>query len=177
MSLILTEDTFDIWIKLRALLEGWWFDPWQDNFKYFIGSMYKKHFEKPNIELLRAHLSALLEIVNSIYIFPVYTCALSPGPLRRMQFSNAYTLRRIYSVHRYTWLSRTTTIPTIWRTLAILHMATNINCFSIPWQHNCYLSGAPTSPQADGPQALQWSRWGHHSSILKRPCQQFRIGF
>jgi hypothetical protein len=28
----------------------------------------------------------------------VYTCALSPGPLRRMQFSNAYTLRRVYRV-------------------------------------------------------------------------------
>ncbi len=28
----------------------------------------------------------------------MYTCALSPGPLRRMQLSNAYTLRRVYRV-------------------------------------------------------------------------------
>jgi hypothetical protein len=27
----------------------------------------------------------------------MYTCALSPGPLRRLQLSNAYTLRRVYS--------------------------------------------------------------------------------
>jgi hypothetical protein len=40
-----------------------------------------------------------LEFVNSKYRFPVYTCALSPGPLRRMQFSNAYTLRWVYSVN------------------------------------------------------------------------------
>ncbi len=29
----------------------------------------------------------------------MYTCALSPGPLRRLQLSNAYTLRRVYSVY------------------------------------------------------------------------------
>ncbi len=32
----------------------------------------------------------------------MYTCALSPGSLRRMQLSNAYTLRRVYSsLRRY----------------------------------------------------------------------------
>jgi hypothetical protein len=25
----------------HGLLKGWWFDPWQDSFKYFIISMYK----------------------------------------------------------------------------------------------------------------------------------------
>jgi hypothetical protein len=32
--------TFDIEIYQR-LLKGWWFNPWQDNFKYFLNSMYK----------------------------------------------------------------------------------------------------------------------------------------
>jgi hypothetical protein len=35
--------------------------------------------------------------VNSIYRFPIYTWALSPGLLRRMQLSNAHSLRRVYS--------------------------------------------------------------------------------
>ncbi len=34
---------------------------------------------------------------NSINRYPISTCALSPGPLRRMQLSKAYTLRRVYS--------------------------------------------------------------------------------
>jgi hypothetical protein len=34
---------------------------------------------------------------NSINRYPISTCALSPGPLRRMQLSNSYTLRRVYS--------------------------------------------------------------------------------
>jgi hypothetical protein len=36
----LTRETFDINIYQR-LLKGWWFDPWQDTFKYFLNSMYK----------------------------------------------------------------------------------------------------------------------------------------
>jgi hypothetical protein len=42
---------------------------------------------------------------NYIYRCQMYTCELSPGPLRRIQLSNAYTLRRVYSapksVHKY----------------------------------------------------------------------------
>jgi hypothetical protein len=34
------KETFDIDIYQR-LLKGWWFNPWQDNFKYFLNSMYK----------------------------------------------------------------------------------------------------------------------------------------
>ncbi len=38
--------------------------------------------------------------VNSIYRFQImYICTLSLGPLRRMLFSKAYTLHRVYSVH------------------------------------------------------------------------------
>jgi hypothetical protein len=37
---ILAGDTFDTEIDQRPL-KGWWFDPWKDNFKYFIISMYK----------------------------------------------------------------------------------------------------------------------------------------
>jgi hypothetical protein len=33
-------ETFDVGIDQR-LLKGWWFDPWQKNFKYFLNSMYK----------------------------------------------------------------------------------------------------------------------------------------
>jgi hypothetical protein len=50
------------------------------------------------MELLKAHLSALLGICKLHIQIPVYTCASSPGPLRRMQFSNAYTLRQVYRV-------------------------------------------------------------------------------
>ncbi len=32
--------TFDTDIDQRPL-KGWWFDPWQDDFNYFIISMYK----------------------------------------------------------------------------------------------------------------------------------------
>jgi hypothetical protein len=42
---------------------------------------------------------------NYICRCQMYTCALSPGPLRGMQLSNAYTLHRVYSapksVHKY----------------------------------------------------------------------------
>jgi hypothetical protein len=50
MSASPSRDNFDIEIYQR-LSKGWWFDPWQDNFKYFLSSMYKYHFDKPNIEL------------------------------------------------------------------------------------------------------------------------------
>jgi hypothetical protein len=51
------------------------------------------------MELLKAHLSALLGICKlHIQISSVHMCVV-PGPLRRMQFSNAYTLRRVYHVY------------------------------------------------------------------------------
>jgi hypothetical protein len=37
---ILTGEIFDTEIHQRPL-KGWWFDPWQDDFNYFIIAIYK----------------------------------------------------------------------------------------------------------------------------------------
>jgi hypothetical protein len=41
--------------------------------------------------------SKFKDLVNSLYRYPISTCVLSPGPLPRLQLSNANTLRRVYS--------------------------------------------------------------------------------
>jgi hypothetical protein len=60
--------------------------------------MYKYHFHKPNVEFQKKYPSANQGLVFSSYRLQMYTWALRLGPLRRMQLSNAYTLRREYSV-------------------------------------------------------------------------------
>jgi hypothetical protein len=52
---------------------------------------------KPNLELEKSYPSTNSWVRNYAYHFPNFTCALSKGLLRRMQLSNAYTRRRVYS--------------------------------------------------------------------------------
>jgi hypothetical protein len=60
--------------------------------------MYICHFHKLNVEFQKEHLSANQGLVFSTYRLQMYKWVLRLGPLRRMQLSNAYTLRRDYSV-------------------------------------------------------------------------------
>jgi hypothetical protein len=41
----------------QGLLEGWWIDPWQENFIHLINSMYNYDFGKPNMEFGKSHPS------------------------------------------------------------------------------------------------------------------------
>jgi hypothetical protein len=76
---ILTRAIFDTENDQRPLKE-WWFDPWQDDFKYFIISLYKWHFDKRNIEVWKTHLSANSRICKlHIQISNVHMCVV-PGP-------------------------------------------------------------------------------------------------
>jgi hypothetical protein len=73
-----------------VLFEGWWIDPWQDTFKYFRTYKYKCHFGKPNMEFGKYHPSTN-SWLSELYIqISVLHMSVVPGPLCRMQFSNAY---------------------------------------------------------------------------------------
>ncbi len=91
MGLILAGYTFDIEIDQRPL-KGWWFDPWQDDFKYFIISMYKYHFDKPYVELLKTHLSTNPRICKlQTQISNVHMCVV-PGLA-----SQVAVIKRVYT--------------------------------------------------------------------------------
>ncbi len=94
---ILTWVTFDVEID-QSLLKGCGFESRQVYFNYlYIQST--NNTLTSQIESYGRHIWQQSQgFVNSIYRFPIFICALSPGPLRRMQLSNAYTLRRVYSV-------------------------------------------------------------------------------
>ncbi len=59
--------------------------------------MYKYHFGISNIEFGKVHPSSDCRIRKLHIRFPNYKCALSLGPFRRIQFSDAHSLRRDYS--------------------------------------------------------------------------------
>ncbi len=62
--------------------------------------MYKWNFEKPNAELWKTHLSvnpAICEL--HIQLSSIHICSV-PGPVCRMKLSNAFTLRRVFSVQQ-----------------------------------------------------------------------------
>jgi hypothetical protein len=65
----------------------------QDKFKYFIISKYKWHFEKPNVELWKTHLSASSRTCKLyIQISNVHICVV-PGPASQdAVFKSVYAL-------------------------------------------------------------------------------------
>ncbi len=102
MGSIPTWVTFDTEID-QSLLKGCGFESRQVYFNYpYIQST--NNTLTSQIESYGRHIWQQSQgFVNSIYRFPIFICALSPGPLRRMQLSNAYTLRRVYSVPSDLW--------------------------------------------------------------------------
>jgi hypothetical protein len=60
--------------------------------------MYKSHFEKSNIELWKARLSAFTRICKlHVQISSIHMCIV-PGPASQDAVSDGYTLCRVYSV-------------------------------------------------------------------------------
>ncbi len=91
-----------ILLTMRLILKGWWFDPWQDDFKYFIISMYKGHLDKPYIELLKTHLSANPRICKlHTQMSNVHMCVV-PGPA-----SQVAVIKRVYSLPGLQCVQRT----------------------------------------------------------------------
>jgi hypothetical protein len=64
--------------------------------------MYKEHFGKSNIEFRKLLPQQIYGFASSTYRFSNYTCALSPGPLSRMQLQyqmgNSFARFTVYDI-------------------------------------------------------------------------------
>jgi hypothetical protein len=93
----LIETLLILWLTNGYWRDGW-FDPWQDYFNYFINSMYKWHFNKPNIELRKTHLSAFSSICNLHIQVSNIHMRIVPGPALQVAVIN-----RVYASPGLHW--------------------------------------------------------------------------
>ncbi len=73
-----TGDPSKIQMK-QGLLEGWWIDPWQENFTHLINSMYYD-FSKPNMEFGKSHPSINSWVSKLQIQISVLQMSVVPGP-------------------------------------------------------------------------------------------------
>ncbi len=86
----------------------------------------------------------ILGFVNSIYRFPYCEWALSPGPFRRIHFSNSYMLHRLYRVFAITLNDRQSSFSLDdtqhWQQLLSyvlfpIYNSSGVSCFTVKeWQ-------------------------------------------